>query len=362
MTDDAPPLVADPEAVTAEWLTDVLRHDGAIGEGTSVTSFASSSIGFGQVGENVRYELTYDGPPGPLSVVSKFSSRDPQSAMVGVQTRTYETEVAFYREIAETVDVGRPHCYLAALEPGTAEVVLVLEDLAPATQGDQITGCTVEQAALTIDEAARLHGPRWGDPSLGPIEWLDGSGGHQMFSMFLPPMWQGFVERYRSTLDDVTIDAGTQLVEGFDAMRATVSPAETVVHNDFRLDNLLFHPDPTSARPVAVVDWQTVRRGLGPWDVAYFLGSAFAPEVRRSCEESLVRRYHDALLGYGVAGYSQEQCWDDYRRSSFSCLIMAIFASMAVGRTDRGDAMFMAMANRAAQMAVDLDAYELATS
>ena len=36
--------------------------------------------------------------------------------------------------------------------------------------------------------------------------------------------------------------------------------------------------------------------------------------------------------------------------------LMAVFASMMVGRTDRGDAMFMAMANRSAQMAADLDA------
>jgi hypothetical protein len=35
---------------------------------------------------------------------------------------------------------------------------------------------------------------------------------------------------------------------------------------------------------------------------------------------------------------------------------MAVFASMMVGRTDRGDAMFMAMANRSAQMAADLNA------
>ena len=34
---------------------------------------------------------------------------------------------------------------------------------------------------------------------------------------------------------------------------------------------------------------------------------------------------------------------------------MAIFASMMVGRTDRGDAMFMSMANGAATQAIDLD-------
>jgi hypothetical protein len=36
---------------------------------------------------------------------------------------------------------------------------------------------------------------------------------------------------------------------------------------------------------------------------------------------------------------------------------MAVFASMVVGRTERGDAMFMTMANGAAAQVVDLDAF-----
>ena len=71
--------------------------------------------------------------------------------------------------------ISRPHCYFAALESGTANVVLVMEDLAPAEQGDQISGCSVEQATMAIDEAAKLHGPRWGDPTLGDLTWLDRS-------------------------------------------------------------------------------------------------------------------------------------------------------------------------------------------
>jgi hypothetical protein len=87
------------------------------------------------------------------------------------------------------------------------------------------------------------------------------------------------------------------------------------------------------------------------------MGNAFSADVRRSCEERLVREYHTVLVErYGVTGYSLEQCWDEYRRSSYASLLMAVFASMMVGRTERGDAMFMAMANRSAQMAADLDA------
>ncbi|MEA3055501.1 MAG: hypothetical protein QOD30_933 [Actinomycetota bacterium] len=97
--------------------------------------------------------------------------------------------------------------------------------------------------------------------------------------------------------------------------------------------------------------------GVGPSDVAYFLGNAFDADVRRGCERELVTRYHRALADdYGVSDYPFDRCWDDYVRASYASLLMAVFASMMVGRTDRGDAMFMAMANRSAQMAADLDA------
>jgi hypothetical protein len=354
-----PPLVADPDLVTPEWLTDVLRHGGAIDDATKVTAFDATSIGTGQVGANVRYVLTYDGTAGPASIVCKFSSRDPQSAATGVQTLTYETEVAFYRDLADTVDVSRPHCYLAALESGTADVVLVMEDLSPAEQGDQITGCTVEQATLAVDEAAKLHGPRWGDPTLRELAWLDRNAQSGGMASLLGMIWEAFVDRYRATLDDVTVEVGTQLIGSIDGLRAYEPPALTAIHYDYRLDNMLFGTA-AGGRPLTVVDWQTVQLGLGPMDVAYFLGNAFEPEVRRGCEEELVARYHRALVDdYGVSGYGLEQCWDDYRRSSYSSLIMATFASMMVGRTDRGDAMFMAMANRSAAMAVDLDAHSL---
>ena len=42
--------------------------------------------------------------------------------------------------------------------------------------------------------------------------------------------------------------------------------------------------------------------------------------------------------------------------AGFGISILAIFSAMLVGRTDRGDAMFMAMANRSAEMGADLDA------
>ncbi len=349
-----PTLISQPEQVTSAWLTDVLREAGALGGDSRVTSLDATPIGTGQVGANVRFVLTYDGEPGPPSVVCKFASADPDSAATGVSTLTYETEVAFYRELAHTVHVSRPHCYFADLEHGTANVVIVLEDLAPAEQGDQIAGCAVEQAEIVMDEAAKLHAPRWGDPSLADMAWLNRppSGGTVMLRF-----WDGFLARYRETLAPATIEEGQRLVGAVDALQDLRPLVPTAIHGDFRLDNMLF--DASSAtRPVTVVDWQTVHVGSGPQDVAYFIGNAFADvDECREHQERLVRRYHDLLVERGVRGYTFDQCWLEYRRHGYASLIMAIAASMLVGRTERGDRMFMAMADRSAQLARDVDTF-----
>jgi Phosphotransferase enzyme family len=353
-----PPLVADPDLVTPEWLTHVLRHAGAIDAATRVCSFEASPIGTGQVGANVRYALSYDraGPKTPATVVCKFSSRDEASRAAGVAALTYDTEVAFYRDLARTVDISRPQCHFAEVRSGTADVVLVMEDIAPAEQGDQIAGCTVRQASLAVEEAARLHGPRWGDPTLAELSWLDRGDASAGIAGVLGAIWEGFVERYRSALAPVTLEAGPQVAALAPELLASGSSPRTPVHSDYRLDNMLFAAS-GGDRPLTVVDWQTVRLGAGPSDVAYFLGSAFEPGRRRSCERDLLIRYHRALVeDYGVGGYPFDHCWRDYVRSSYGSLLMAVFASMMVGRTDRGDAMFMAMANRSAQMAADLGA------
>jgi hypothetical protein len=128
------------------------------------------------------------------------------------------------------------------------------------------------------------------------------------------------------------------------------------VHSDYRLGNMLFAAG-GGGRPLTVAGWQTVQPGVGPSDVACFLGSAFGPGRRRRRERGLLLRCHRALTeDYGVGDYPSGQCWRDYVRSSYGSLLMAVFASMLAGRTERGDAMFMAMANRSAQMAADLDA------
>ena len=360
--DAEPEPVYDPDAVTGEWLTEVLGHAGVL-DGARVVGLDQDDIGTGQVGANIRYRLRYDRPhtAAPSSIVGKFAARDEASRATGVATLTYETEVAFYRDLAATVDVSRPVCFYAAIEAGTADVVLLLEDMAPAQPGDQIAGCGPVQAELAVDEAARLHGPRWGDATLLDHRWLaEGVEAGPGIADLYAYTWDPFVERYAARLEPGVLEVGRRLRENVHHWLQHRPPALTLVHGDYRLDNMLFGPRVVPAsRPLTVVDWQTVRLGCGTLDVAYFLGAGLDVATRRAHEHALVARYHRALEAYGVPDYPFEACWEDYRRFSYSGYLMAVVASVLVGRTDRGDDMFMAMANRHATQITDLAAEEL---
>ena len=353
--------VWDPEAVTAGWLEDALASSGAITD-QKVTSVESAPIGTGQVGCNIRYRITYDRPGvGPATLVAKFASRSEASRAAGVQTLTYETEVAFYRDLAESVEVSRPHCWLADVEPGTANVLLLLEDIDGAVPGDQIAGCGLDEARMAMIEAAKLHGPRWGDPSLHDVPWLEAKANNGLVpGPVVGMLWPTFVERYGLSLTEQSMEVGTRLAA---AQTWAADPREgplTVCHTDYRLDNMLFG-DPAGPRPLTVVDWQTVQLNSGPADVSYFLSAAVPPAERAKIEHEMVGLYHERLGGYDVGNYTFDRCWEDYRRHSFSGFFMAVFASVLVGRTDRGDEMFMTMANGAAAQVVDLDAFEFLT-
>jgi len=130
----------------------------------------------------------------------------------------------------------------------------------------------------------------------------------------------------------------------------------TLGHGDYRLDNLLF-ASPAGGPAVAAVDWQTPNQGPAAYDVSYFIGAAVMPDVRRAVEKDIVTDYLAALGRYGVA-YSASEFWRDYVHATFSGLIMAVVASQVVTPTERGEAMFAAMATRAAQHALDLDAID----
>ena len=125
-----------------------------------------------------------------------------------------------------------------------------------------------------------------------------------------------------------------------------------LIHNDFRPDNMLFLPE-DSARPVVVVDWQTVGVGCGASDIAYYLGTAFDAESRRAVEQGLFARYREGLLARGISATETDALWPACTRAAIAGFNMGVTASMMVVQTPRGDEMFLAMCSRSAAMVLD---------
>ncbi len=357
----APEVVIDLiEQVDAEWLTSALRHEG---HDVRVSSLTTSPVGTGQMGCSYRVVPTYDGDDGglPASFVVKLPARDPDKR--GLAAGIYRTEVAFYRDIADTVDIGMPHCFHSALSTNWNEFVLLMEDLAPRQQGDQIAGCSLDEAEAAVVNLAGLHGPRWCDPTLRELDWIApvAGDGATMLGLVLRDATNRYIERYQDRIDDEDRELLDRLPDAVPTWVMSREERFAPLHGDYRLDNLLFAPGDRSDvdRPVATVDWQTVTLGLPGRDLAYFLSTGLQPELRRSHEDDLVRTYHDALLEYGVQDHSLEQCFDDYRFGMLQGPLIGIIGAAYGEPTERGDDMFLAMSSRFCDAIRDLHTLEL---
>jgi len=350
------PVLSVPRGIqdlTPEWLTDALA---GVADGAQAVNLVTIRIGNGSIADSVRLIPSWDRPtPAPPSVVAKVPCSDEAGRLTGFATRTYELESSFYRELASTVWVSRPICYVAQYDLEQERYVVLLEDLAPAAAGDQMEGCTPEDAASVMAELAALHAPRWGDPSLLDLDWLDRptSDSGQRVAELASTVFAAFVDRYRTRIDPELLDLTERLMASVDRYLTNRPGPWTVVHGDLRPNKLLF------GRPrVAVVDWHTVKIGPGLSDVSYFIGSALWPETRRDHEVELVRAYHGQLATAGVE-MDWDQCWESYRRYSFDGLLHAMAASMRLPPFERTDDTFMAIVDRHGRHALDLGAEEL---
>lgn len=350
-------IPGSPTDVTAEWLTSVLS---APDTPVVVAEVDVSPIGTGQTGATYRVAARYAAanPALPDSFVVKLPAQE--DAVRERVALSYRSEHAFYTEVADTLAVPLPHCYHCAIADDGAEFVLLLADMAPAEQGDQIRGCTIAEARLAVAAMAGLHGPRWCDPA-----WLSFSG-----TVMPQPD-----EATARGLGDITRLAAQTTIEKLGsrmdpADRTTVLDSAELVadwllscpdrlsllHGDYRIDNLLF--DPARTR-VTVVDWQTLAVGLPARDLAYFVATSLQPEDRAARERELTDLYQRALAGYGVSGYDAETCWQDYRLGMLQVPLITTLGFAFSAATDRGDDMMLAMMHRGSRAIRELGTLEL---
>ena len=349
------PIPRHPADLTSQWLSAALAAD--------VKEVDVAPIGTGQTGATYRVSATYATEHDlPDTFAIKLPAQDDT-----VRERVapgYLSEVEFYTDVADRVHIPVPRCFYSDISEDGADFVLVLADMAPAVQGDQIAGCAPQEARLAVRALAGLHGPSWCDPV-----WL----GLSAISMPKPGD-----EAAAKGLGDVSVMAADITIDKLgarmsaqdrDTLRAAmglVTPwllAEpkrfALMHGDYRLDNMLFDPDRTR---VTVVDWQTLGVGLPARDLAYFTATSLAPEVRPQIEEDLVGSYHEALLGYGVTDYDADTCWRDYRLGVMQAPLITGLGFAFAASTERGDEMMLTMLHRGCRAIRELGTLDLINS
>src|SRR5581483_4748145 len=287
-----------------------------------------------------------------------------ESRNAGVVLGNYIREVNFYRYLAPTALISTPRCYFTDVDLETSEFVLMMEDLAPAVQGDQLKGCTLEQARLAVLEAANLHASHWNDAGIEELGWVSGTRAAGLRGSADPnavqALWKAFCERYGERVEADSRRVGDALIANYDAYNGYYKGPKSLVHIDYRPDNMMF-ASAAGGKPITVLDWQSLAFGCGVTDVAYFLAGALPRAERQKREKDFLREYHARLRELGV-DYDFEILWRDYRSRAFALFNVAFYASMIVTQTPRGDDMFMAMIRSSTDQVLDLDAMEFLRS
>ncbi|MGK0221237.1 MAG: hypothetical protein ACI9ON_000472 [Limisphaerales bacterium] len=340
------------DEVTTAWLGDALDSE--------LAPFTVDQIGqgVGIMGDIYRVHLSQESDPlVPASVVVKLPSSFEENRAQGVALGMFEAEVKFYKELAPSMPVGLPKIHLAEINTGTAEFVIVMEDLCDLELVDQTVGMTAEQASAAVKVLAEIHSVWWNKAQAEEMVWIESMVGPRIefVDQALVQMLPVFVEGFAARLPP----GGVALYELFagnyrviNRVLAQRSPW-TLVHQDFRVENMLFGP--AGSDEVKVIDWQGIGRGPGAYDLAYLLGGSMDVALRRDLEQTLVKTYFDALLASGVADYSFEQLWDDYGHAQ---LMGGLATSLMVGggmdlSNERGFELIATMAHRHAQAALD---------
>lgn len=340
-----------PAEVTPEWLTKRLRAAGTISD-AKIQSVTWEPIGTGQVGDSARFHLAYDGSPnGPATVAGKFPAENPTSRGTAAMMGLYAKEVRFYRELAPKLDVRVPQTYAADVSEDGGTFVLLFEDLAPLRGGNQLDSCSLKDAQHAIRQAAALHAPSWHNDAILTLDWLQPQEAiTAQIKTLYPQAHAIFAERYAGTLEPEFM-AVCEGLAASDAWLTRDHPKISLVHGDFRLDNMLFGIG-QGAEPIAILDWQTLGIGHPMTDIGYFLGCGIGDELRRRHESELLDLYCAEMAARGVV-LTRNDIWRDYVIGGLHGVSTAVFSAAFVERTERGDANFLSMARGACALALE---------
>lgn len=223
------------------------------------TSIRQFSAGFG----NLNYLIEIDGvpfvlrrpPKGPIPPGANDMKRE--SRILAQLCRQYPLAPRAVHFCDDTAVLGAPF-FVMDYRPGT----VIGGEMPEALSGwkdheGRSVGAHVGEAM--IDNLAALHRVRPGDVGLETLGRPKG---------FLTRTLNGWMHRLELAMGGQLPTSAGDLRHWLEAHQPQDGEA-TLIHNDFKLDNMIF--DPATLAPVAVIDWDMGTRGPPVYDLAVLL-------------------------------------------------------------------------------------------
>eukprot|EP00743_Colponemidia_sp_Colp-15_P002356 GILK01002554.1.p1 GENE.GILK01002554.1~~GILK01002554.1.p1 ORF type:complete len:427 (+),score=55.47 GILK01002554.1:78-1358(+) len=360
---------------SAEWLTDMLRKNGAIPNSCTVTQAATAPLNEnrGFCGDMTRITLTFSEQVPELCprtlVVKRLFANSLSTKFTNIMS-TWCREALFYARFQSHVS-NLPRVYHAAGSTFSGDSTVVMEDLGSNSTGvnfffgNQIWGMEPLKTPRTPEDmlrdmfetAAIQHAKFWRDPSLLELDWLKNSAFYKGRNKAL---WTLAMERGRrdwnAVLKEIAAgDTGVRWSEkliaifnksyahsSWETLQAHLQDKTipfTLTHGDFHAANMFWYNAGQGIERLRLVDWSEV----GPWEPTMDLSQTVISDVKRDVwrthDRRLVKHYYDTLIKHGVSAdeYTFDQCWERYQRAGvekwiWMFSIMARFAMPAIAK------------------------------
>jgi len=294
------------------WLLHVLSENGVLPADAEIRSCEvtplDSSIIFRSNAGIIKITYFKKGEIKTLKCFAKFAP-----TMGTVWNRTifnlqlnHVKEGWFNQHFINQDDLPAPRVYYSRISEVTGNLCLITEHM-----GDDIeyhdypyASFPQEHLDLAVDGLATLHARYWGDTSarMSKVQTIQDSTVY-LFDSLVSRSW--------------SMPARNVLVRSWCLMNRP----QTVLHGDSRIGNMMFPSAPGRGRFV-LIDWQATRKGVGAFDLAYFLVLSLMTTHRHELERPAVDLYYQLLLDKGVKGYSREEFDDDYRHGCICTLVL----------------------------------------
>ena len=329
------PLIQSPDAITAEWMQQALAA-GGVAECPQVAAVEVDRLSdvTSMLGNLYRCRLSAPGgvPAVPASVIVKFPTSNSLAFRLAKWLSLHRREYVFYRDIAASGHIRVPSLLYGDYALRSHRSVLVMEDLAGMRSISQVDGATEAQTQRAIREIAGFQGQFWearDDPSLsacgGFLSARESRIMQTIYLLTLPPTLERFGDMFTPATRRQAETFGPRIAAHFSAV--SIGP-KTIVHGDFRVDNMMFGSENSDV--LTVIDWQGCGIGCGMYDVAFFMSNSVPTDLRRRIERDVVAEYHDIVCRLGAQNYAFDDCWRSYRQNMLGTVMPMVIGCGAI--------------------------------